>query len=261
MWKRGDGLYRVFVFLLLLVVLASCNRSITLITQNRDQYNNEILKKIGDNYLKFQTLSTRVKVESSLFDKKNSLKGQVRIKRDSVVWISLNLSSGFPVAKAVFKTDSFMIHDRVNKAYYHGKYEQFSQRFKVPLTFETIQAMLLNELISAGNGAKFDIKEIELDKASAYSIAAYDHLNCMYNYLVPKEILKVKSTNIIFKDAIVDVSYDDYKKEGGNNFAQLLNAVIKTNSKEHEFSIEFSRFQVDKKTKFNFKVPKKYDSM
>jgi hypothetical protein len=247
----------LFLVIILSLLFVSCNRSTSLISSSKEQYNNEVLSAIAKEYLSFTTLSAKVKVESSLFDKKNVLKGQVRIKKDSIIWISLNLSTGFPIAKAVFKSDSFMVNDRVNKMYYHGTYKQFDEQFGFPLTYEAIQTTMLNEIASGKDGL-YEIRELNYRGMESYNIQSLTGENGLSTYIVDKEKHKVRNSHILFEESIVDVNYSSFEKQGETNFPLFLNTIIRNSKKEIEFDIELSRLQIDKKLKFNFKVPKKY---
>ena len=79
-------------------------------------------------------------------NKEQSFKANFKIKRDSIIEISLMNQLGIEALRVVCTTDSFGFIDRINRNYFSGDYTKLSRKvgYKTDLFF--IQAVLLNEI-------------------------------------------------------------------------------------------------------------------
>ncbi len=75
-----------------------------------------------------------------------SIRGIIKTKRDSIIWISLYHSTGIPVAKMVMTKDSIIFLNRLEDTYYAGNYDFINDKLNFSLTYNNIQGVLFNEL-------------------------------------------------------------------------------------------------------------------
>jgi hypothetical protein len=252
------------ITVLIVILISSCNPRIIPSKTGITHQSRETLEAVTGNNLEFETFSAKIKVESDLIDRKNPLRGQIKIANDSIITISVNLNSGFPVAKLFFTTDSFYIIDRVNKAFIHGTYNHFNELYHYPVHYRLIQSVLLGEIVDYPPGSEISFKDAETKDSTEWSLFIRDDLSVvgrdyLYHYLITKRIKKVSKTNILFGKGILDVLYSEFLIENTSLFPHELNIKVKSDNKTEEFNITFSNLQFDKKLKFSVKVPRKYE--
>lgn len=82
-------------------------------------------------------------------DKNNDLKanGHIRMKKDSIIWISVNAAAGFEAMRVLINKDSIHILDRLKNSYSVYDFETLSKQLNVALTFQSTQAMILGNLM------------------------------------------------------------------------------------------------------------------
>ena len=131
-----------FVLLVLLaIVITSCKKEIaTTGTKEFDLENVSVLP------LDFDYLSTKSKVT---FQDKNtdiSLTATIRIKQDSLIWMSLSPALGIEAVRGLITSDSIYIINRLNRTYSIFDFASLSQRFNFDINYGLVQAMLLGDM-------------------------------------------------------------------------------------------------------------------
>lgn len=74
----------------------------------------------------------------------NDLSGQLRICRDSLVWLSVSASMGVEVARIKVSTDSVWVINRLEKTYLAEPLDSVAQHFGMPISLPWIQTLLLD---------------------------------------------------------------------------------------------------------------------
>ncbi len=106
----------------------------------------KLLKKTTKNYLSYKFLTLKFSGKVRWGNTAKSIRGIIKTKRDSVIWISLYHSTGIPVAKIMMTKDSVIFLNRLNDTYYAGNYDFMEEKMNFSLTFNNVQSVLFNEL-------------------------------------------------------------------------------------------------------------------
>lgn len=106
----------------------------------------ELLKRSGANR-EFGELSSKVNITYASATEKQTFSARVRMKQDSVIWVSIAPLLGIEMVRAKITPDSLMLVDRFNKRFYLGKFERLGQMFKMDLTFAMLQSLLTGNTI------------------------------------------------------------------------------------------------------------------
>jgi hypothetical protein len=110
------------------------------------------LKEEGPDFLytnlvqnEFQSDWYSVKFDASYTDKKNTndFKGQIRIRRDSLIWITITPALGIEMFRMIITNDSVKYFNRLNKEYFTGDYALVSEFLKIDIDYDILQALLL----------------------------------------------------------------------------------------------------------------------
>ena len=106
----------------------------------------KICSNVEEYKLNFNSIA--VKFTASMNDSASDTKfnGIFRIKKDSIIWVSIRPLLGIELARVVLTPDSVKFTNKLNSTYYSGDYEFISNKFKVDFDFYKIQALLTNEL-------------------------------------------------------------------------------------------------------------------
>lgn len=94
----------------------------------------------------FDYLSTRSKIRFQDDDNSISLNANIRIKKDSIIWLSLSPGLGIEAARGVITQDSMVIINRINKEFMVFDFKTLSEKYNFDINFSLIQAMLLGNM-------------------------------------------------------------------------------------------------------------------
>lgn len=74
----------------------------------------------------------------------NDLSGQLRMRRDSLVWLNVNATMGVEILRAKFSADSVWIVNRLEKTYLAEPMDSLAAQLGMPLSLPWIQTLLLD---------------------------------------------------------------------------------------------------------------------
>ena len=99
----------------------------------------------------------------------NDLSGQLRMRKDSLVWVSVTATMGVEVARIKVSNDSVWVVNRTEKAYLAESLDTLSARLSMPLSLPWVQALLLdnNEGFAPAEGQTVQLKNFTFGNFSA----------------------------------------------------------------------------------------------
>lgn len=162
-------------FLLAGLALAGCHRAVSTKSGSLSAATTEPVKVATPAGVKatntsFQYLSGRGKVHFKAKDNEQSANFNLRIKRDSAIWLSGSLL-GIEGVRALLTADSVRVVNRLQKTYFAGDYAYLSQLLNVPVTYKQMQDILLGDYQAAPKGALPVVKTEGDNQAVTYPVA------------------------------------------------------------------------------------------
>jgi hypothetical protein len=130
---------RFISIVLILGVFTSCNKRLI----HSKQENIEI------NTFKFDYFTAKAKLNYTNGDQKLSAVANLRIKYDSLIWISISPGLGIEVLRIKLTTDSVFLIDRIAQNYTKSSYREFNHFYGINLNFKWIQAIMLGNPLSS----------------------------------------------------------------------------------------------------------------
>jgi len=194
-------------------------------------------------------------------DKNSDLKttANIRMKKDSIIWLSLSAALGIEAVRGMITTDSVAIIDRINKKYINYDYKTLSEKFNFNIDFELIQAVLLGNLPLPLRGdekiSKSDIYFLIKQKGKELAVESYVNRSSLK---LEKVLLKEEVTK-----NTLSLAYRDFQLVGDfflpfSNFVELK-YTSKGNTANTTIDINFNKAElVDKELRFPFNIPQKY---
>ena len=99
----------------------------------------------------FAFLNAKGKAQISMKGNKQNANLALRLRRDSIIWVSAGLA-GIEGVRAVLTRDSVRVLNRLDHTYFSGGYAYLSKLLNVPITFAQMQALLLGDYLAAPTG-------------------------------------------------------------------------------------------------------------
>lgn len=141
------------LFFLLIVLLSSCRRQKETLVISGPATPNFITRNMEENMLDYQWFAAKVSTDSEMNGEKMSFKTNLRMRKDSIIWMSISPALGIEVARMVVTPDSVKFIDKWNDKYYLGTHEFIEQRINVDLDFGMLQDL------AVGNPILYDPEE------------------------------------------------------------------------------------------------------
>ena len=102
-----------------------------------------ILKNAQEKGAELDWFTTQIKGQAQLNDKTYHIAAQLRMRQDSVIWISVSAILGLEAARIHLTPDSVKLINRLNSTYFIGDVKEFIKRYNFHLSFHEIQNCLL----------------------------------------------------------------------------------------------------------------------
>jgi hypothetical protein len=240
--------------LIILVIASSCSRKVAVTDPNfvRD---NKLVFSVPE----FDCLNTRTKIQYRDEDRNVSTSANIRIKKDSIIWMSLTPLFGIEVARALVTQDSLVFMNRLNKEYTVYDFENLSEKFQFDISYHLIQSLLLgnmpleyqdrNEIVSS--------KEFYIIKQQSGPYSIDNYINRQQMKLQKVEVSEQPKKNKMIME------FDDYTRI--ELFAIPFHSLISLNYehgeglKSTEINIKHGHAELASALRFPFEIPSRYE--
>lgn len=260
-------------FSALLAILVSCKSTHPLTSAKPDNRKTaELLKEIDSNKFEPAFLSAKASVKFKKGESSNSFKANIRMKTDSVIWVSIS-AVGYEAARFMITPDSVFLMNRTDRNYYKGNVDFISQKLDIALSFNMLQNLLLGNpvgLDSLDNIKRSNTKEhfllSSLNKRKVRQLEEkpekFDQNEVFYNTWIDPIFFRVAKTSIfdLRTNQSATFDYTDFKPIENNNIAHQLSVFIQA-AQTAELNLDFSRINVEESLSFSFRIPSKYEQI
>ena len=193
-----------------------------------------------------------------------SVKGNVKIQKDSCIIISIQPIIGIEAGRLQATKNNIIVIDRMHSTYYQATYNDIKSMTGVALDYETLQAVLSNELFLTGvDEKKMNANMFEI-KASANGHQLKSNLpatQCPYlfdfyidtNYKLTQTIITERLHANIFS-----CKYSNFLQTEKCQFPYNMELSVFDGKQSGKLNINFSKIEIDKNLNINLSVPSKY---
>ncbi|MFL5743637.1 MAG: DUF4292 domain-containing protein [Niastella sp.] len=220
------------------------------------QYIRKIWDTIRQNNIKFNTFSAKVKVHFERSDGKNyDFTAYVKMKKDSLLWVSVRALDVIEVFRVKITPDSLIIIDKNKKTYQLRSVQSLQEVIQIPLTFTDLQNLLVGNPIfldSNINSFKRDDRYISLISMGA----VFKHL-----LTVSKDDYTIQHSKLDDVDPVrsrtADITYGDYQNKNGVQFSAYRKITVSEKQKL-DLTMEYKQFDFNVDLNTPFSIPKNY---
>jgi hypothetical protein len=263
---------RIILLILAIVVMASCRSTkkiqtaitkkdtvVTVVTDNKIDTTlliKNALSKLNGNKVGFKTFSAKVDVDYRGGDDKHyDVNANLRMYRDSLIWVSVNAVFGIEAMRMLITNDSVYLLDKLNKTYLIRSIDYLQEVTGLPLTLSIVQDLLV------GNPVFIDSNIVSYSNnsntVSLLSIGtAFKNLvtiNGNNNVLVHSKLDDID----ISRSRTADLSYDDYESKKNRLFSSKRRITVAEKNKL-DISLNFKQYEFNDDVNFPFSIPRNY---
>lgn len=260
-----------FSFLLVLIILASCSSQRKIIKAPIKEEGAEYLfKKLKEHELQYHWFTAKFSAEYKNKGQTNSFNGQIRIRKDSVIWLSFSPALGIEVFRMMVTQDSVKFINRMNNTFFSGDYNYVNRYLNTNIDFDILQSFLTGNDLSFYESGKF---RAGLEN-NFYKLATADRTKLKKFIRNSQENLRVLIQNIwidpeSFKITRADVKeirepniklearYSSFEKIEDQLFPKEMSFDISAEN-NLSVSVSFNKITINIAQAFPFKIPQSY---
>jgi len=99
----------------------------------------KVFKTLEDNSATWDTYSSRISTRYKDEYTSMTFTAKVRMKRDSIMWVSITAALGIEVVRAQITPDRVLVINRLDRSYLDSDFNSLSRKLGAPVNFNTLQ--------------------------------------------------------------------------------------------------------------------------
>lgn len=227
-----------------------------------------IVKYYGD----FERMSTRFEAQFKI-DKALTVKGNLRIKRDSIIWVSITPALNLEAFRIKLTPDSVYMVNRVGKSYYAGTYDIVRKLTGVNMNYQTVQAILLNEMIMYPFNNNVDTlacfremnisnKKTEIELTRKQLLRKNDTLSVQQQFTF--DLLYYRLTETAISDnylgSKLDLKYEKYKALDSLSYFPIIQTFeVKDKKNKVKIKLEYEHVRFNEEQNYPFTISERFN--
>jgi hypothetical protein len=229
-----------------------------------------LFEKLKQNELKFDWFTAKISVNYTNKGESNSFNGQLRILRDSVIWLSFTPLLGIEVFRIIITNDSVKFINRINNTYFSGDYDYVNKFLNTNIDFDVLQSFMIGNDLSfyengkfkaSLDGGQYKLSTAERSKLKKFVRNSQEQLKILIqNIWIDPETFKITRADVkeIRKQNLrLEANYSLFEKVEEQLFPHEVNFDIYAEKNIHVF-VEFSRININTPQLFPFRIPPSY---
>ncbi len=250
--------FSLFILLCILLLTTACGSKKKLAKSGPALEVVELINTVKQKELNFDTFSSKVDFSFQSKNNKNlKLKATLRMKNDSLIWVSITPLLGIEVARALITPDTVKVINRINKEYFIGGFSYFNELLDMDLDFEILQAILI------GNSIPYTVSHetmLKIEEGLYHLSNLKRKENEEIDYWISSENSKNHKFTYSDKTAkrFLIGEYADFTNIDGQLIPEKLNFELQ-DANTTAVEIRYSRVSLDKFLNFSFNISSKYE--
>ena len=265
-------LARLFIFVLMAaLLLPSCHTRRSIIKAPlKEEGAAYLLERLDHSELKFDWFSARFSARFSEGNKSTDLRGQIRIRKDSVIWISFSPALGIEMARLMITQDSVVFMNRIDKIFFEGDYQFVNRFLGTSVDFDMIQALVIGNDFQFYETSTFraavDGGEYRLSttgRRKTVKMVEEDPVPLIQNIWLDPESFKISRVDMKEyggDSKKLEVRYEDFVKLNDQRIPSKLSFLV-TGDQKISLSIRYTRTAHDEAVTFPFSIPSEYQRL
>jgi hypothetical protein len=226
--------------------------------------------KLKQNELKFEWFSSKFSANYKNKGENTSLDGQVRIRRDSVIWLSINALLGIEVLRMIITQDSVKFINRINNTCFTGDYNYVNKFLNTNIDFDILQSFMIGndlsfyengEFKASLDGDQYKLSTAERSKLKKFVRNSQEPLKILIqNIWIDPESFKITRADVkeIRKQNLkLESNYSAFEKVQDQLFPKEVTFDIYADNNIH-VSVQFNKININTPQLFPFRIPPSY---
>jgi hypothetical protein len=253
------------------IFFSSCNPQRKIIKAPiKEEGADYLFEKLKKNELKFDWFASKFSANYKNKGESNSFNGQIRIRRDSAIWLSFSPLLGIEVFRMIITEDSVKFINRINNTYFTGDYNYVNKFLNTNIDFDILQSFLTGNDLSfyedgkfkaSLDGGQYKLSTAERTKLKKFVRNSQEQLKILIqNIWIDPESFKIVRADVkeIRKQNLkLEANYSSFEKVEDQIFPREITFDIYAENNIH-VSVEFSKININAPQLFPFRIPPSY---
>ena len=271
-------IHYAFLFLLLAGILfPSCRTHRKIAKTPLKEYGADFLfEKMKESQFHFETLSMKasIAVSSNTSRESTNLTGNIRIIRDSIIWLSVSPGLGIEAVRMYITQDSVFFLNRIANEYAAASFGFFNTHYQVDLDFNILQSLLTGndfdyyestKFKASYDAGRYKLTAQERQKQKKYIRSNSDARRVLIQdtWLNPDNF-KIEAMNIKAlenQQRKLQIDYSNFTKIEEQLFPQraAFEVFMQESGKNRKsrVTVSFSKIELNKEVSMPFSIPEK----
>ena len=216
----------------------------------------EALGRLQTHQISYNSFSAKVQVDYEGADgKKYDVNANIRMLKDSVLWINVNAFMGIDAMRVLITKDSVKLLNRLEKVYTARSVDYLQEVTALPLDLKTVQDLLIGNVVFLDSNI--------VSYSSSGNTVSLLSLGRWFRNLVtlgePGTLQRLKLYDVdITRNRTADLTYTDYENKKGFPFSTKRRITV-TEKTRLDIRLDFKQYEFNTEVSFPFSVPKNYD--
>lgn len=222
--------------------------------------------------LKFDDFTARFSAKIQNNRKETKFEGQLRIQRDSIIWISITPLLGIEMARFMLTNDSIKYLNRINSTYLQKNFAYINEMLNKTIDFDMAQAFLTGNDFSFYENSRFraqvDGQEYKLHTINRLRLKRTVRKNDP-DISIPIQSIwlnpdNFKITKVILNETDKDnrrftALYRDFITVDGQLVPSGIEYRVETNVSNVKITVDYSKITINPgQLSFPFRIPENY---
>lgn len=217
---------------------------------------NNLIREVEENKFEFDNFQSKLDIKFNDGKKTMSLKGQLRMQKDSVIWVTLTFM-GIEAARLMITTDSINFINRNDRTYLSEDLGKIKEFMPIEPSLSFVQDILTGNERLRQKDEKYKISTVEGKYKLETRKEEKDMVMTKDIWVMP-ENFRISKYDIRNHQTETKLEYDDFEYFGDSYLPTKI-SLTHSSGNVVSIEIEYSNVAIGKELTFPFKINKKYD--
>jgi len=273
-YKGINPVVSAILIMLLASLISSCGSYRKAIREPLKVHGTEyLIAQMKQQEVDLEYFTARFSAEFIMNRQKMSFSGQMRMKRDSIIWMSISPALGIEMGRLIVTNDSVKWINRLESNYLLAGTQQLADMIHPLLDFDLLQSLILGNDLTLYDDSQFrgsiDSREYKLSVTQRRNLKKQikeegpEVIPMQHIWLDPEtfRLTKVAIRDLQDKNMRIDVEYERFVGISGFLFASRQKYDIRGGDNKLMLNLSFSRTNTPESSSFPFTIPEKYISL
>ncbi len=254
--------------LLALILFDGCRpaREVTPVPDPMVMTPQKLLMAVHAEQASFDFFSTRFSGVATLDDRNYNVSGNIRIQKDSAIFVSVAPFLGIEVARAMITPDTVKFINRLENTYFVGDMGFINRMLNTDLDFFMLQSLLVGSDFEHFTSDNFQLRQdrgmlllhAPDRKRAGHSTQAYQH-----NLWLDQNSFRIQQALLFQPEEkrLIRTNYKNFVTVEGQKFPSEVSLEFSDPGSRAELSMSYSRTSVNNPRQMTFSIPSRYSPL